>query len=573
MRLAPPLGACRICGATTEQSVIGRERLVGTGQRLIRCGVCAGGWLDPPPTPGSLTQFYTNHYRHVFTAEAAETYDAAFFASLRARRVALARAQRWLPAVPPGGRILEVGSGFGAGLAVIAAERPDLELLAVEPDVTHRTQGLTGAAVTFLPLEAVAAAGPFDAILLFHVLEHAEDPVALLAQLSTCLAPAGALVVEVPDAGSPWGAWSTVHAAHLSLLTDAALDRLSQRVGLAIEDRQPVLTGTLFRRLVRGEAGAVPSVAPALAAFDQAWAGARDTGGQRVRRWMKRWAVRLVGPQRLGAWQRRRLGEATDRALEAERAKPADWPPRQWFLGLPLDGLTREATLAAATTAIRTRAPLLHADVNVAKLIQAQTDPVLAEDVASADLISADGMGVVWGARLLGLTVPERVTGIDLMADVIAACARHGWRPAILGAEPAVLAAAEAHFRAKHPALEFAICHHGYFPPDEEAAVMARIQAAKPDCLFVAMPSPRKERLLARWHRTLGIPFVMGVGGSVDVFGGKVRRAPLWMQRHGLEWAYRFAQEPRRLGSRYVVTNFCFAVLVMMAWLKRRLRT
>jgi N-acetylglucosaminyldiphosphoundecaprenol N-acetyl-beta-D-mannosaminyltransferase len=104
--------------------------------------------------------------------------------------------------------------------------------------------------------------------------------------------------------------------------------------------------------------------------------------------------------------------------------------------------------------------------------------------------------------------------------------------------------------------------HHGYFADADSAEICSLVRAAEPHILLVAMSSPRKEYWLADHAADLGVPFSMGVGGSIDVVAGVTRRAPGWMQRTGLEWFYRFAQEPRRLGPRYLRTNLRFVGLV-----------
>ena len=227
-------------------------------------------------------------------------------------------------------------------------------------------------------------------------------------------------------------------------------------------------------------------------------------------------------------------------------------------------------TLAVIEDAISRRQTVQHVAVNVAKLVQLQSDDALRRDVAESDLIGIDGTGVVWGARLAGHHVPERVTGIDLMLALLARCAERGYRPYFLGAEPAVLEEALRRLSGRYPGLRIAGAQHGYFGPDEEAAVMARIAEARPDCLFIAISSPKKERLLAAYREQLGVPFLMGVGGSLDVVAGKVSRAPGWMQRAGLEWLYRLLQEPRRMWRRYLVTNTLYAGLLLREMLFRR---
>jgi N-acetylglucosaminyldiphosphoundecaprenol N-acetyl-beta-D-mannosaminyltransferase len=131
-----------------------------------------------------------------------------------------------------------------------------------------------------------------------------------------------------------------------------------------------------------------------------------------------------------------------------------------------------------------------------------------------------------------------------------------------LGATPEVLDAVVTRIRREYPGVVVAGAHHGYFRDADEDRIAAQIAAAQPDILLIGMASPRKERLLSRWSRTLTVPVCHGVGGSFDVFSGHVQRAPEQWQRMGLEWLYRVKQEPRRLWKRYFTTNSAFLVMV-----------
>ncbi|HEY1514482.1 MAG TPA: WecB/TagA/CpsF family glycosyltransferase [Gaiellaceae bacterium] len=208
--------------------------------------------------------------------------------------------------------------------------------------------------------------------------------------------------------------------------------------------------------------------------------------------------------------------------------------------------------------------------VNAAKLVALREDAGLRRVVFDCDLVTADGQSVVWAARLLGDPLPERVAGIDLMARLVEAAEEHGYRVFFLGATPGVLARAVAKLCARHPRLHVAGARDGYFRPDEESAVRDEIRAVAPDILFVAMSSPRKEHWVAAAPE-LDVGFAMGVGGSLDVIAGQVRRAPRLVQRLGLEWLFRLAQEPRRLVRRYVTTNTRFLLLLTRELTHRRI--
>lgn len=242
---------------------------------------------------------------------------------------------------------------------------------------------------------------------------------------------------------------------------------------------------------------------------------------------------------------------------------------RREFLASPMHALTMAETLALAEQAMRERKPLHHTVVNVAKLINMGKNDELREDVATADLINVDGKGVLWGARLCGIALPERVAGIDIMTGLFALCAKKGFRPYLLGAEQSVLDAVEARLAAEY-GLTVAGMQDGYFKPEQEAEIVAAINASGADCLFVAMPTPRKERFLKRYRDVLRPSFVMGVGGSFDVYGGKVKRAPKLVQALGMEWLFRVLQEPRRLWRRYYETNTAYAGLLWREYRRHR---
>lgn len=242
------------------------------------------------------------------------------------------------------------------------------------------------------------------------------------------------------------------------------------------------------------------------------------------------------------------------------------------FLSTPIHALTMDETMQLADEAMRLKRPLHHVVVNVAKLVTMRKNAELYEDVTSADLVNVDGKGVLWGARLCGVAVPERVTGVDIMLHLFALCERRGYKPFLLGAEQSVLDAVIDRLGKDHPELVVAGARNGYFKPDEEAAVVAEINASGADCLLVAMPTPRKERFIKRYRAELKPSFIMGVGGSFDVFGGKVARAPKIIQAIGMEWLFRVAQEPKRLWRRYYDTNTAYVGLLAKEFWNRRIR-
>jgi N-acetylglucosaminyldiphosphoundecaprenol N-acetyl-beta-D-mannosaminyltransferase len=245
---------------------------------------------------------------------------------------------------------------------------------------------------------------------------------------------------------------------------------------------------------------------------------------------------------------------------------------RAEVLGCPLDCVSMAETVQLVARAVEGGRPFVHTSLNAAKVLAARRNDDLLRAIVRSDVITADGQGVVWAARALGHPVPERVTGIDLMEQLLARAAAEGWSVYVLGAREDVLEQAIAELRRLHPALVVAGRQHGYFSPADERAVVESIVAARPQLLFVALETPAKELFLERNRERLGPIFAMGVGGAVDVLAGRKRRAPRWVQQTGLEWLYRFAQDPRRLARRYLLGTAAFLGLVGRELVERRVR-
>ncbi len=236
------------------------------------------------------------------------------------------------------------------------------------------------------------------------------------------------------------------------------------------------------------------------------------------------------------------------------------------FLGSPMDNLTMKESVALIENKISANEFMQHVVVNVAKLVHMQNDKVLSESVKACDMINIDGMGVVLGARFCGHNVAERVAGVDLFYELLAMSAKRDFPVFLLGAEPAVVNETAAKVKLLYPNLIVAGSQHGYFwgnDGHDEKAVVEQIKQSGAKLLFVAITSPKKENFINKWQDELGVNFVMGVGGTFDVVAGKVKRAPKWMQKYGLEWLYRIIQEPRRMWKRYLVTNTRFLFLLL----------
>jgi N-acetylglucosaminyldiphosphoundecaprenol N-acetyl-beta-D-mannosaminyltransferase len=249
---------------------------------------------------------------------------------------------------------------------------------------------------------------------------------------------------------------------------------------------------------------------------------------------------------------------------------PSAGSMRTSVLGCAIDRVDLDEALAYCETIIDAHSFAQHMAINVAKLVTMRRDQRLRESINRCQLITADGQPIVWASRLLGDPLPCRVTGIDLMEHLLARAALKGYRVYILGATADVLDRAVRRMRSELPALRLAGYRDGYYEDAEEDELAAAIAAARPDILFVAMSSPRKEYFLARHGPAIGAAFVMGVGGAIDVYAGVAHRAPILMQRAGLEWLFRLVQEPRRLARRYATTNVMFLLLLSRELITRQ---
>ena len=202
--------------------------------------------------------------------------------------------------------------------------------------------------------------------------------------------------------------------------------------------------------------------------------------------------------------------------------------------------------------------PVQHVVINALKVNLMEEDPKLREIVNACPLINADGSSILWAAKQLGVPVEERVTGIDLFLRLVKEAAENDYKIYLFGAKEEVVTKVRDIFQQQYPTLKIAGYRNGYFTPEQEPQIVADMAASGADMMFVAFSSPKKEYWVHKYLDQLNIPFVMGVGGSFDVVAGVTKRAPEFWQKIGMEWFYRFIQEPRRLWKRYVVGNAVF---------------
>jgi len=212
-------------------------------------------------------------------------------------------------------------------------------------------------------------------------------------------------------------------------------------------------------------------------------------------------------------------------------------------------------------------------------VLRARKDPEYHDILKSADLVTPDGAGILWAATTLNYPLPERVTGIDMIHNICRLAAEKGYSLYLLGSYPGVASEAASNLTKKYPGIKIAGTHHGYFGSEdsqnyedakngnndknkEEQEIIAEIKENRPDILLVGMGVPKQEKWIDKNLNSLNVPVCMGVGGSFDVLSGRIPRAPLWMQRHGMEWIYRSIKQPTRAFR--VLALFYFIWLVIL---------
>lgn len=282
--------------------------------------------------------------------------------------------------------------------------------------------------------------------------------------------------------------------------------------------------------------------------------------------WEQREAVLAAQAPRV-AELARRAGETADLALACLGSRAS---ARVEVLGVGVDPVTideaatrigkwvREARTAMGSGGKPVRQVVT---LNPEMVVNAGRNSAFASLVRQADLVTADGVGVLWAARRSGAPIPGRVTGIDLVNELLRQGTREGWGFFFLGAAPGVAEEAARRAVDYYPGLRVVGTHHGYFPEAETGQVVAEVRALAPDILLVALGSPKQEEFIARHRESLQSGVALGVGGVLDVLAGRTRRAPRLFRKLGLEWLYRLAREPRRLGRTLVIPAFVWQVL------------
>lgn len=251
-----------------------------------------------------------------------------------------------------------------------------------------------------------------------------------------------------------------------------------------------------------------------------------------------------------------------------EESSMSDAPERVRLFGCDFDVVDMQAAVARVEDFIASGRMHQGVGVNVDQLVKMKDEPEFKRIVGRCDLITADGTPVVWASWLFGKHLPERVSGIDLFEALLPVAAAKGYRVFLLGAKEDSLQGAKAEYLRRYPGLQIVGTRNGYYKVEDEPEIARQIHDSGADMLFIAITSPKKEQFVDRNRALLArVGFILGVGGSFDIAAGKVKRAPGWMGVYGVEWLYRFAQEPKRMYRRYFVDDMAFfGMMAKEAW-------
>ena len=239
------------------------------------------------------------------------------------------------------------------------------------------------------------------------------------------------------------------------------------------------------------------------------------------------------------------------------------------ILNTTIDVINFEDTIRLVEKYVMQKEPLHLMGVNADKINELNGNDRLKQIVNSCGIINADGASVIKASKYLGMPLPERVAGIDLMQSLVSLSEKRGYSVYLLGAKQEVVEKTAEVLKKKHPNLILVGIHNGYFRESEWPEISEELKSVNPDFVFVGITSPVKEYLIEYLQDDGNDSVFMGVGGSFDVISGVIPRAPRWMQRMGFEWLFRVIHEPKRLFKRYFVGNSKF---IRAIWKEKRNR-
>lgn len=225
--------------------------------------------------------------------------------------------------------------------------------------------------------------------------------------------------------------------------------------------------------------------------------------------------------------------------------------------------LPRSEFLSIIENNLRKEIKTIQNGVNAASIISFYKNEKLRNAIVKSDLVNIDGISVVWALRFLGYDIPERVACPDLATEILALAEKENYRVFLFGAQETSLLLCMKNLQTSFPKLILAGFRNGYYQEEEELSIKNIINDSKPDILFLGMPSPQKELFVDKYKSVLTAKYIFGIGGFFDILSGYKKRAPRWIQKIGMEWFYRFIQEPKRMWRRYLIGNTEFIWLVI----------
>lgn len=229
--------------------------------------------------------------------------------------------------------------------------------------------------------------------------------------------------------------------------------------------------------------------------------------------------------------------------------------------GMRVHNLTMNQTIEEIGRFIETRSPHHVVTLDASMCVTAQTDTALFNIVQNSELVTPDSAGVLWACRYLGTPLTERVSGVEIVERLCASSGDRGWRLFFFGAAPGVAEEAQATMEARYPGCRIVGARNGFFGPEDDADIVRQIRDSRPDVLCVALGIPRQELWIDEHRNLLDVPVMIGVGGSFDVFSGRVKRAPGWMQKLSLEWLYRLYSNPRKISKVLTLPRFVWMTI------------
>lgn len=234
-----------------------------------------------------------------------------------------------------------------------------------------------------------------------------------------------------------------------------------------------------------------------------------------------------------------------------------------------IHAFTKVDFLKLIEAAIENNSQIIQSGVNASSIVALNENPELINAYNNADLINIDGISMVWALRLLGYKVPERVACPDLAIEIMKLAEKNNYTLFLFGAKDQSLNSAVLNINNAYPNLRISGARNGYFDTSEEPSIVNLINISNTDILFLGMPSPQKELFVEKYKGQLHVKYILGVGGFFDIISGSIKRAPVWVQKMGMEWFYRFMQEPSRMWRRYLLGNIKFLYFVVREYFKK----